>query len=119
MPNVSAIRNLFLHPHPTYSLGEAATLLEMDAREVQRWIDVGELAGVECGDGQQLSWPELVSFAMDLWSQELVEEALGAEVAGVLPELVRLTNLEVRIPRLEVAALERVAARDGKSVDHV
>jgi hypothetical protein len=102
-----------------YSLPEAATLLDMDAREVQRWIEVGELANVEGGDGQRLSWPELVSFAMDFWSQELVEEALGADVAGVLPELVRLTNLEVRIPRLEVVALERVAARDGKSVDHV
>jgi len=37
----------------------------------------------------------------------------------VIPELVRLTELEVRIPRMEVVALERVAARDGKSVDAV
>ena len=37
-------------------------------------------------------------------------------LAAVIPELVRLTNLEVSIPRFEVMALERVAARDGKSV---
>jgi hypothetical protein len=56
---------------------------------------------------------------MDLSSQEAVEEALGADVADVIPELVRLTDLEVRIPRMEVVALERVAARDGQSVDAV
>lgn len=56
---------------------------------------------------------------MAWWSQEVVEEALGAEVAEVIPELLRLAELEVRIPRMEVLALERVAARDGKSVDAV
>ncbi|HEX7150316.1 MAG TPA: hypothetical protein VF618_02425 [Thermoanaerobaculia bacterium] len=53
------------------------------------------------------------------WSQEVVEEALGADVVRAIPELLRLSQLEVRIPRLEVVALERVAARDGKSVDAV
>ncbi|HEY0370934.1 MAG TPA: hypothetical protein VGD79_02980, partial [Thermoanaerobaculia bacterium] len=64
-----------------------------------------------------VAWAELVSFGIDLWSQEIVEEALGADMADVLPELVRLTELAVRIPRLEVVALQRVAARDGRSVD--
>jgi len=31
----------------------------------------------------------------------------------------RLADLEVRIPRMEVVALEKLAARDGKSVDTV
>jgi hypothetical protein len=30
--------------------------------------------------------------------------------------VLRLTQLEVRIPRLEVVALERVAAREGRAV---
>ena len=119
MPNVSTIRTLFLHPHPIYSLPEAATLLGMDAAEVQGWIDVGELAGIGHGEGTRVPWPELVSFGMDLWSQEVVEDALGADLATAIPELLRLTDLEVRIPRMEVVALERVAARDGKSVDRV
>jgi hypothetical protein len=59
-----------------------------------------------------------VSFAMDFWEQEDVEAALGAEVS-VLPELVRLGDLAVRIPRMEIAALERIAVRDGRSVDAV
>jgi hypothetical protein len=33
--------------------------------------------------------------------------------------LLRLADLEVRIPRLEILALERLADRDGKSVDAV
>jgi hypothetical protein len=66
-----------------------------------------------------IPWTELVSFGMDFWSQEVVEEALGADVAEALPELLRLTDLEVRIPRMEVVALERLAARDGKTVDTV
>jgi hypothetical protein len=42
-----------------------------------------------------------------------------AGVAAVIPELLRLTDLEVRIPRLEVVALERLAARDGSTVNAV
>ena len=120
MPSAANIRTLFLHPHPTYPLPGAAALLGIDEREVRGWVDVGELAAVEGADGGlAIPWAELVSFGMDFWSQEAVEEALGADVAGVIPELVRLTDLEVRIPRMEVVALERVAARDGRSVDAV
>jgi len=52
---------------------------------------------------------------MDLWSQEVVEEALG-DVAEVLPGLLRLTDLEVRIPRIQVVTLERIAAQREESV---
>jgi len=121
MPSTANIRTLFLHPRPTYPLPDAAALLGLDERELQGWLDVGELAAVEDrADGAlAIPWTELVSFGMDLWSQETVEQALGADVAAVIPELVRLTDLEVRIPRMEVVALERVAARDGQSVDAV
>ncbi len=56
---------------------------------------------------------------MGFWDQEAIEEALGADVAEAIPELLRLCDLEVRIPRREVVALEKLAARDGKSVDAV
>jgi hypothetical protein len=56
---------------------------------------------------------------MGFWSQESIEEALGAGLAGAIPELLRLADLEVRIPRPEILALERLAGRDGKSVDAV
>lgn len=117
MTNLVSIRSLFLEPKPAYPIAEAATLLGMDWRDVRAWMESGELEGVDTDDGLVLPWGELVSFAMEFWSQEVVEEALGAELAEAIPELLRLTELEVRIPRIEVVALERLAARDGKSVD--
>jgi hypothetical protein len=54
-----------------------------------------------------------------LLAQEAIEAALGADLADAIPELLRLAGLEVRIPRLEILALERLADRDGKSVDAV
>ena len=56
---------------------------------------------------------------MDFWDQVEVEAALGDHLANVLPELLRLDELAVRIPRLEIVALERMAVRDGRSVDAV
>ncbi|HEX8154456.1 MAG TPA: hypothetical protein VF698_15085 [Thermoanaerobaculia bacterium] len=113
------IRTLFLHPKPTYAIGEAATLLEMDWRDLRGWMETGEVEGIETDEGLVLPWAELVSFGMDFWSQEVVEEALGADLAEALPELLRLTELEVRIPRMEVVALERLAALDGETVSAV
>ena len=112
------IRHLFLHPHPTYTPAEAAEAIGMSVEDVEGWMEVGELEGDEAPSGVVPS-AELVSFAMGFWEQEEIEEALGADVAEALPELLRLCDLEVRIPRMEVVALEKLAARDGKSVDAV
>src|SRR6184192_1603181 len=113
------IRRLFLEPRPTYSIAEAADLLGMPAREVRGWIEAGEIEPLETVHGVVLPWSEVVVFGMELWSQETVEAALGDDLAQAIPELLRLTALEVHIPRLEVLTLERLAARDGKSVDTV
>jgi hypothetical protein len=45
--------------------------------------------------------------ALELWSPEVIEEALGAEAEGVLPEAVRLIDLHVQLPRHQVAMLEQ------------
>ena len=119
MPTVSAIRSLFLSPRLTYPIADVAALLAIEEADVVRWIDAGELEGVETDEGVAVPWAELVSFGMDFWSQETVEEALGADAADVIPELVRLTDLEVRIPRLHVVTLERLAAVDGETVSAV
>jgi hypothetical protein len=113
------IRSLFLEPKPNYAIAEAASLLGTHRRDVREWMEVGELEGLDTPEGLVLSWGELVSFGMDFWSQATVEQALGAELAETIPELLRLAPLDVRIPRLEVVALERLAVRDGKSVDAV
>jgi hypothetical protein len=48
-----------------------------------------------------------------------IAAALGGDLADAIPELLRLADMEVRIPRLEILALERLVDRDGKSVDAV
>ena len=110
------IRDLFLHPRPTYSPAEAAEVVGMSFEDLWGSTALGELEADENGD---VPWAELVSFAMDFWDQADVEAALGAELADVLPELLQLDDLAVRIPRLEIAALERMAVRDGRPVDAV
>jgi len=119
MASRTTIRSLFLEPKRHYSLSKTAKLLGMKVKELQGWMAAGEIESVEVDGKEIIPWYELVSFAIDLWSQEEVEAALGAEVTEAIPELLRLTELEVRIPRLEVLALEHVAMRDGRSVDAV
>lgn len=119
MPTASTIRSLFLSPRSHYFLPEAADLLTMDVREVRGWIESGELEGVETDQGLVVPWSELVSFGMDFWSQGVVEEALGVDGVDVIPELLRLVELEVRIPRMQVVTLERLAARSGETVSTV
>jgi hypothetical protein len=109
------IRDLFLHPTHSYSVADTAKLLGLRPSELHRWIASGEIEA----DGNSLPWEEVASFAMDWWSQEVVEQALGKDVAKVIPELLRLRELHVRIPAMEVVALERVAGREGKTVDAV
>src|SRR5215203_4171669 len=119
MPSPASIRSLFLEAKPTYPIAEAASLLGMDWRDMRSWMESGELEGIDTAEGLVLPWVELVSFAMDFWSQEVVEAALGLELADAIPELLRLTELEVRIPRIEVVALERLAVREGKPLSAV
>jgi hypothetical protein len=119
MSNVSAIRSLFLSPRPTYRIPDVAALLAIAEEDVVGWIDAGELEGLDTPEGLVVPWAELVSFGMDFWSQEVVEQALGTDAIDLIPELVRLTDLEVRIPRLQVVTLERLAAIDGKTISVV
>jgi hypothetical protein len=49
----------------------------------------------------------------------MIEEALGADAKGVLPEAVRLIDLHVRLPRHQVAMLEHFAERERATVSTV
>jgi len=110
------IRRLFLEPKPSYSAPEAAALLGMTSRDLCGWVEAGELECEQTKDGPVIPWAELVSFAMSFWDQEEIEAALGDDLAAAIPELLRLAELHVCIPRMEIVALEHVAARweDGQ-----
>lgn len=120
MPSLKAkIRRLFLEPKPSYSTPEAAAVLGMTERELGGWVEAGELEGEETNKGLVLPWTEIVSFAMGFWDQEEIEAALGDDLATAIPELLRLVDLNVRIPKMEIVALERVGVREGKTVSAV
>ena len=119
MPNVATIRALFLDPRPVYTVAEVASLLAMTEAEVRGWIESGEMEAIETAGGEGVPWDEVVSFGIEHWSQEVVEQALGADALDLIPELVRLTDLQVRIPQIQVVTLERLAALDGESVSTV
>jgi len=108
------IRELFLNPRPSYSHVEAAEAVGMAIEDVWGANALGELEAAEDGC---IPWAELVSFAMDFWDQEEVEAALGDDLSDALLDLLQLGDLKVRIPRLEIAALERIAVREGRRVD--
>ena len=70
----------------------------MDRRNLPGWMESGELEGIDTSQGLVLPWSELVSFGLDFfWSHETVEEALGPDLATVIPKLLRLSDLKVRI----------------------
>jgi hypothetical protein len=113
------IRRLFLDPKDTYSDTEAAEILVMKPLDLKKRMESGEVEGIRTCCGMKISRKELISFAMDHWPQEAIEEALGDELANAIPRLLRLADLQVRLPRIEIVALQRLGQRDGKSVDAV
>ncbi|HEX7679940.1 MAG TPA: hypothetical protein VF713_17560 [Thermoanaerobaculia bacterium] len=113
------IRRLFLEPKDTYSDAEAAEILAMEMLDLKSRMESGEVEGVRNCRSMTVCRKELISFAMDFWPQDAIEEALGDDLAKGIPKLLRLTDLHVRIPRFEILALQRLAERDGKSVDAV
>lgn len=119
MTRMDSIRRLFLRPRSSYSVAAAARLLGLTVKQLREWVAAGEVEAIETERGLTLPWAEVVAFGMDLWSQTAVEEALGADLARAVPELLRLTELEVRLPRIEVVALHRVAERKGRTVDAI
>jgi hypothetical protein len=113
------IRRLFLEPKDTYSAAEAAAILGMEPLDLKNLMESGELEGVRTCCGMKVRRNELISFALDHWPQASIEEALGDDLPNAIPKLLRLADLHVRIPRFQILALERLAERDGKSVDTI
>lgn len=113
---VNRIRTIFLHQRPHVTIAEATALLGWSRSEMSRAIAAGE---VEVNTTSIAKWmwrEELMAKALEIWPQEVIEEALGAEADGVLPAGVRLTDLHVRLPRHHVAMLRHFAERDRTTV---
>lgn len=116
---ITRIRSIFLHPRPHVSIADATVLLGWSRGEMSRAIRAGEVEVASTSGGKWIWRAELMAKAMELWAPEVIEDALGAEAARVLPEAVRLIELHVRLPRHHVAMLEHFAERERTTVSGV
>lgn len=108
------IRAIFLHQRPHVTIAEATVLLGWSRSDMSHAIEAGEVEVNSTSVGSWISREELMAKAMEIWSPEDIEEALGAD--DVLPDGIRLTDLHVRLPRHHVAMLQHFAERDQTTV---
>jgi hypothetical protein len=111
------VREVFLAPQAVYEVPAAADLLGWSLAEIGAAIANGELEATGTGSCQGIAWREVAAMMTAQYPQATIEEALGAETEAVMPELVRLSELRVAIPRYEVAMLGRLAERERITVD--
>jgi hypothetical protein len=113
MMREEAIRALFLEGKSHYSLAEAATLLRWSKGKLAEEIAASELRPIDAD--AIVPWRVVAVFAVTEWSPEMIEDALGAEII-VLPDLLRLGELCIRLPRYQIVALEAAARRSTATI---
>lgn len=112
-----AIRRIFLDRKSAYSAAEAARLLDWSETRMVIAIAEGDVEAREGDNIWVLEWQEVAAMATAQWPQETIEKALGSEMHEVIPQLVQLAELRVRVPRYEIVMLQKLAQREGASVD--
>ena len=115
----SRIRRIFLSPRPNTALLTAASLLGMTFPDLKREVETGSIVAVPTPLGLRIPREEMITAAMRLWEQSVIEAALGDDASRFLPEALRLVELRARVPRYQRDMLHYLAQRDGTSVDHV
>jgi hypothetical protein len=113
------IRHIFLHQRPHVSISVAAELLGWTHRDMTAAIAAGEIVLMETQLGKWVWREELMAKALELWTREHIEEALGVEAEAVLPHAVRLVELRARIPRYQLSMLTYFAEQRQSTVSHV
>jgi len=101
---------------PLVTIAEATALLGWSRGEMTQAIAAGEIEVTVTSVGKWIWREELMAKALELWSIEAIEEALGADADSVLPDGIRLTDLCVHLPRHHVAMLRHFAERDHTTV---
>lgn len=103
------VGEVFLRPQPLYSPGEAAELLGWTIAETEAAIREGDLEVTPACAGHHVPWQEVAAMITAQHPQAVIEKALGREVTSVMPELVRLAELRVEIPRYQTVMLTKLA----------
>lgn len=103
----------------TFTAAEAADVLGVAASDLRQRIIAGEVDVIQVAGAIAIPWAEVVSLGVQVWPPEVFDEALSHVGATVIPELLRFTTIDVRLPRLAVVALERLARRERRTVSAV
>ena len=93
------IRRIFLHPRPHVSIATGAALLGWTLSQMKDAIVSGEVEVNETPLGEWIWREQIIAKAIELWPQEVIEEALGSDAERVLPHARRLALLR---PDMEV-----------------
>lgn len=111
------IRRVFLNRQDFYAAAEGAALLGWSLSEMNCAIEERTVDASREGAEPRIAWREIAVALAARYPQAEIESALGPEMASVIPEPVRLTELRVQIPRYQVAMLASLARRERISID--
>jgi len=116
---IDRIRHIFLHPRPHVSIMQATGLLGWSRREMTAAIEAGEVELWTTPVGKWFPRAEMMAKALEIWPMHVIEEALGEDADGILPQAIRSAELRVRLPRHHIDMLEYRAERQGTTVNGV
>jgi hypothetical protein len=116
---ISRIRHIFLHPAPHVSIMQATRLLDWMRRQMSEAIESGEVELWTTPLGKWFPRAEMMAKALEIWPMHVIEEALGDEADGILPQAIRSAELRVRLPRYHIDMLEYRADQRQTTVNDV
>src|SRR5438270_270753 len=116
---IDRIRHIFLHPRPHVSISQAASLLGWSRRRMSEAIEAGEVELWTTPVGKWFPRAEMMAKALEIWPIHVIEEALGEDADGVLPQAIRCAELRVRLPRHQIDMLEYRAEQRETTVSGV
>lgn len=116
---IERIRTIFLQEGAHVSISDATLLFGWSRRRMGEAVEAGEIETIATWSGIAIAREEVVAIAVDLWSLETIEDALGPDASRVLPEAIRTCQLPARLPHYQVAMLEHFAEQRQTSVSDV
>ncbi len=116
---ISRIRHIFLQPRPHVSIMQAEGLLGWTRRQMSEAIDNGEVELWTTPLGKWFPRAEMMAKALEIWPMHVIEEALGDDADGILPQAIRSAELRVRLPRHHIDMLHYRADQQEITVSGV
>jgi hypothetical protein len=77
---------------------QATGLLGWSRRQMSEAIEAGDVELWTTPHGKWFPRAEMMAKALEIWPMHVIEEALGDEADGILPQAIRSAELRVRLP---------------------